>query len=130
MIGRNCAAVVVATSLALVAAAAAQPLRAPTEAESVALGRHVVERNCAMCHAVGAVGVSPNPAAPALRELSRRMEVEDLGEGLAEGILTQHPAMPEFRLTPPEVIGVIRYLRSIQHGPGTASIGRRSRARG
>ena len=103
-----------AASLSLSGAAASQPLREPTQAESVALGRSVVERNCAMCHAVGPSGASPNSAAPAFRGLSRRLDVEALGEGLAQGILTEHPAMPEFRLSPPEVIGVIRYLRSIQ----------------
>lgn len=95
-------------------AAFAQAVKPPTEEQSIALGKAVVERNCAMCHAVGRAGSSPNPNAPAFRDLSHRLNVDELGEGLAQGILTEHPAMPEFRLTPPEIIGVIRYLRAIQ----------------
>ncbi len=83
-------------------------------AQQVALGRALVARNCAMCHAVGEHGASPNPTAPAFRELHRRMDVDLLGEGLATGILTGHPAMPEFRFEPYEVVGIVRYLHAIQ----------------
>lgn len=86
----------------------------PSESEAGALGQRLVERNCAMCHAVGRTGTSPNAAAPAFRDLHRRMDVEMLGEGLAQGILTDHPAMPEFRFSPNEVVAIVRYLRSIQ----------------
>jgi mono/diheme cytochrome c family protein len=103
----------------------AQPAQPPTEEQSLALGKAVVERNCSQCHAVGRAGSSPNPNAPAFRDMSRRLDVEQLGEGLAQGILTEHPAMPEFRLTPPEIIGVIRYLRAIQQDQ-RASAGRRA----
>jgi cytochrome c len=40
--------------------------------------------------------------------------VEMLGQGGAEGILTRHPAMPEFRFQPHELVAIVRYLRSIQ----------------
>ena len=82
--------------------------------DQIELGRALVTRNCGMCHAVGDKGESPAPQAPPFRRLHERMDVESLGEGLATGILTQHPAMPEFRFTPREVIGVVRYLKSIQ----------------
>lgn len=91
----------------------AQP-DSPSTLEQIELGRALVERNCGMCHATGGKGDSPNPQAPPFRRLHERMDVESLGEGLATGILTQHPAMPEFRFTPHEVIGVVRYLKSIQ----------------
>jgi cytochrome c len=108
-----------AATFALPAASLAQ--KAPTEEQSIAIGRAVVERNCSMCHAVGAVGLSPNPSAPAFRDLSQRLDVDALGEGLAQGILTQHPAMPEFRLTTTEVVGVIRYIRTVQKKQRTDS---------
>lgn len=85
-----------------------------TEAQQVALGHRLVARNCGMCHAVGPAGLSANPQAPPFRFLNQRMEVDKLGEGLATGILTGHPAMPEFRFEPYEVVSIVRYLKSIQ----------------
>lgn len=105
-------------ALALAAAAVAPGVGASppdlSEQESIALGRSLVARNCGMCHAIDRTGVSPNPQAPAFRALGDRFDVEMLGEGLATGILTQHPAMPEFRFEPHEVIAIVRYLRSVQ----------------
>jgi cytochrome c len=80
----------------------------------VARGRQLVERNCAMCHATGLRGDSPSASAPRFRELGRRYPLEMLEEALAEGILTRHPAMPQFRFTAPEVNDIISYLNSIQ----------------
>ena len=85
-----------------------------SEAESIALGQALATRNCAMCHSVGKSGASPNKQAPPFRDLHQRMDVEILGEGLAQGILTNHPAMPEFRFAPQEVIAIVRYLKFIQ----------------
>ena len=89
------------------------------EAEQAVRGRALVERNCGMCHAVGKTGRSRDRQAPPFRELHQRYDVEMLGEALAEGILTGHPAMPEFRFEPPEVIAIIYYLRSIQEKQST-----------
>ena len=81
---------------------------------SVAKGRALVERNCGMCHAVGAEGPSPLAKAPPFRDLTERFDVDNLGEGLAQGILKGHPAMPEFRFQPQEVVSIVLYLKSIQ----------------
>ena len=67
-----------------------------------------------MCHAVGKAGVSPFQPAPPFRELNQRYKVDDLAEALAEGLITGHPAMPEFRFSPAEVNDIIRYIKSIQ----------------
>jgi len=102
-------------ALAAVLAAApalAQPQR--TEAQQLAQGRALITRNCGMCHAAGRTGASRNKDAPPLRDLHQRYDVEMIGEALAEGILTGHPAMPEFRFQPHEIISIIKYLRSIQ----------------
>jgi hypothetical protein len=63
---------------------------------------------------VGRDGNSPNPASPPFRELNRRYHIDDLGEALAEGILTGHPAMPEFRFPPEDIAAILQYLKSIQ----------------
>lgn len=82
--------------------------------QQIDLGRRLVARNCGMCHTLSRIGPSPNPQAPPFRSLSARFDVEQLGEGLATGILTEHPAMPEFRFEPYEVVAIVRYLRSVQ----------------
>jgi len=73
-----------------------------------------VRTNCARCHAVGKVGGSPLRIAPPFRTLHERYPVESLQESLAEGIVTGHPTMPEFRLDPGQVADVIAYLKSLE----------------
>jgi len=87
---------------------------AASEAASVDSGRKLVQRNCSQCHAVGERGESPRAGAPAFRDLHTRYPVAMLAEALAEGILTGHPAMPEFKFTPREIEDVIAYLDAIQ----------------
>lgn len=60
------------------------------------------------------VGESPLPAAPPFRTLHQRYPVESLEESLAEGIVTGHPDMPEFRFDPSQVGDVIAYLKSLE----------------
>jgi len=98
-------------AITLASAAAAQD---GAGAASIARGRDLIQRNCAMCHAVGATDASPNKAAPPFRDLHLRYPVENLAEALGEGILTGHPQMPEFKFAPTEVEDIIHYLDSIQ----------------
>lgn len=111
---KACVAAIAAALIASLAAPAAFAQPEPSVAEQIARGRILVTRNCSQCHAVGRTDRSPSPAAPPFRELNQRYDVEMLGEALAEGILTGHPAMPEYRFQPDEIISIIRYLRSIQ----------------
>jgi len=108
-------------------ATAAPPLREPSEIESLLLGRELAQRNCGMCHSLADKGPSPSAKAPPFRDLYKRMDVEALGEGLTQGILTQHPAMPEFRFQPNELVALVRYLRTMQ-ALQTTSLGARGRA--
>jgi len=94
--------------IAVVAASSAQA-QSPT-----ARGRLLAQRYCAGCHAIARNGDSPNRAAPPFRDLNQRYHIDDLAEALAEGILTGHPAMPEFRFPPQDVAAVLAYLKSIQ----------------
>ena len=83
-------------------------------ASAVESGRRLVQRNCGMCHATGLTDRSAFPNAPAFRDLHKRYPIASIGEALAEGILTGHPAMPEFRFAPNQVAEVLAYLESIQ----------------
>jgi mono/diheme cytochrome c family protein len=100
--------------IALLAAAAALLAATAAAGQSTAHGRALLERDCSACHAVGSRGASPDRAAPRFRELGRRYPIDGLAEALAEGILTGHPRMPEFRFSPGQVADIIAYLKSIQ----------------
>ena len=77
-------------------------------------GLVIVRTNCARCHAVGKTGDSTLPIAPPFRSLHERYPVENLQEPLAEGIVTGHPSMPEFRFDPGQVGDIIAYLKSLE----------------
>jgi mono/diheme cytochrome c family protein len=83
-------------------------------AASVSHGRQIAERNCAQCHAIGPKGESRNKVAPPFRTLGKRYPIDMLAEALAEGMLTGHPEMPEFRFSPSEIDDLIAYLKSVQ----------------
>jgi len=78
-------------------------------------GLILAEANCGGCHAVGKVGASPLKIAPPFRTLHLRYPVEDLEEPLAEGIVTGHPTMPEFRFDPGQVGDLIAYMKTLEH---------------
>jgi cytochrome c len=77
-------------------------------------GEQLVTRDCARCHAVGRAGTSRHRQAPPFRTLAERYPIESLEEALAEGIVSGHPDMPEFRFAASDVGAVIAYLKSIQ----------------
>ena len=76
--------------------------------------QRLAEAKCSHCHAVGRIGVSPLPIAPPFRMLHTRYPVESLAEALAEGIMTGHPSMPEFRLDPDQIENLIAYLKTLE----------------
>ena len=114
-------AAAIAGALILTAAARAADLD-----PAVARGRAFAEKNCGSCHAIGPSGASPLAKAPPFRTLHERYPVENLSEALAEGIVTGHPTMPEFRLDPDQITDLISYLKSLEPSPGRpAGPGRR-----
>jgi len=77
-------------------------------------GRRLAMVNCARCHSIDKVGPSPLKIAPPFRTLHERYSVEMLEEALAEGIVTGHPTMPEFRFEPDQVADFILFLKSLE----------------
>ena len=75
----------------------------------------ILKTNCSRCHAISKVGESPLKIAPPFRTLHERYPVQDLEEPLAEGIITGHPTMPEFRFDPDQVGDIIAYLKTLEH---------------
>jgi cytochrome c len=101
----------VAIALALAPSQAKGEVLSPAEQR----GLVIVRTNCSRCHAIGKIGDSPLPIAPPFRTLHQRYPVDDLQEPLAEGIVTGHPTMPEFRFDPGQVGDIIAYLKSLEH---------------
>jgi hypothetical protein len=52
--------------------------------------------------------------APPFRDLHRRYPVESLEESLAEGIVTGHPAMPEFQLPSDQIGDFVNFLKTLE----------------
>jgi len=92
------------------------PFESATNSALIARGAAYAAANCASCHASGATGDSPRTMAPAFRDIGKRYPVAQLSEAFGEGIVTAHPDMPEFILTPDDNRALIAYLESIQDG--------------
>lgn len=86
---------------------------AAAQQAAVERGREMAEQHCARCHAIGREDESRLPQAPPLRELPGRYPVEDLAEAFAEGIVTAHPAMPQFTFEPPQIEALLAYIDSL-----------------
>jgi cytochrome c len=88
------------------------PVLAASPAEQ--RGRSYAMSHCSRCHAIERTGQSPFQPAPPFRTLHQRYPIETLGEALAEGINTGHPAMPEFRLDPDQIHDLLSYLKTLE----------------
>lgn len=98
---------------ALMAAVSPNPALAQDD-ETVLAGRQLAQERCARCHAIAIEGSSPVAEAPPFRVLSERYPISDLEEALAEGIVTAHPAMPQFELEPVEITSLLAFIESVQ----------------
>lgn len=97
-------------AIILVAALHVGPAGAQGNADK---GKAFVERNCARCHAVGLDDDSHMPEAPPLRSLHTRYPIDSLTEAFAEGIVTGHPAMPQFQLDSETISDMLAYINSL-----------------
>jgi mono/diheme cytochrome c family protein len=102
------------TITALAALAGAVVAQGPAHAQSAQRGLVIARTLCAGCHATDKVSPSPLKDAPPFRDLHKRYPVEGLQEALAEGIVTGHPSMPEFRFDPGQVNDFIAFLNSLR----------------
>lgn len=84
------------------------------EDAAIAEGRHIAERACSPCHAIGTSDASPRVEAPPFRDLGRKYPPENLEEALAEGVVVGHPEMPEVKMTAREIAAFVAWLKTIQ----------------
>lgn len=80
-------------------------------------GKALLDANCSRCHATGQTGSSPFVKAPPFRNVMRIYGADSLQEALAEGLITGHPAMPEFVFPPDQVGAIITYLHTLEDQP-------------
>lgn len=93
---------------------AARAERAQMQAPNVQRGVTMARTYCVRCHSIDKASPSPLTAAPPFRDLHKRYPVEQLEEPLAEGLVTGHPSMPEFRFDPGQVDDFIAFLKSLE----------------
>ena len=86
----------------------------PLQAQQTRRGLDIARARCAMCHSIDKFSESPLKLAPPFRTLHKRYPVETLEESLAEGIMTGHPSMPEFRFRPDQVSDFIAFLNTLE----------------
>jgi cytochrome c len=89
-------------------------LQSASQAQSVQRGVVIARTYCMNCHAIDKVSPSPLREAPPFRDLHKMYPVEGLQESLAEGIVTGHPSMPEFRFDADQIGDFIAFLKSLR----------------
>jgi cytochrome c len=77
-------------------------------------GLTFVRVHCAQCHSIDKVSESPLAIAPPFRTFHQKFPIESLRRRLAEGIMTTHPSMPQFRLDADQISDVLAYLQTLQ----------------
>lgn len=83
-------------------------------AQSVQRGMLFARANCARCHSIDKYSESPLKIAPPFRTLHLKYPVTELQEALAEGIVTGHQNMPEFRLDGGQIADFLAFLKTLE----------------
>jgi cytochrome c len=86
-------------------------------------GKALAEKNCTACHAIGVTGNSPLREAPPFRDIAANYDEGELEDALNEGVATEHPAMPDWQMTPEQAAALARYVMSLApHGVKRADV--------
>jgi mono/diheme cytochrome c family protein len=87
---------------------------APINAANPEHGKRIARLYCAKCHSIDKISPSPLSRAPPFRTLHERYPVDALQESLAEGIVTGHPSMPEFRFEADQIGDFLSFLKTLE----------------
>jgi len=88
---------------------------ASADPDLIKKGRALAEANCARCHNLESMGESPFAPAPPFRVISRIYNSSDLEKAFAQGLVVEHPAMPEFRMTADQAAALAAFIDSLGH---------------
>ena len=86
----------------------------PCLAANAEQGKRLALTYCSRCHSTDRVSPSPLKIAPPFRTLHERYPVGMLEESLAEGIITGHPTMPQFRFDGDQIGDFIAFLKTLE----------------
>jgi cytochrome c len=88
---------------------------APAAADDVAidLGKRLAEENCTTCHAISTADLSPLADAPPFRDIALNYDSTELEDALNEGVPTEHPAMPDWQMTPEQAHALASFIMSL-----------------
>jgi cytochrome c len=82
-----------------------------------ALGKALATVNCATCHAIDVSGNSPMSDAPPFRNIALNYSPDELEDAFNDGVATEHPAMPDWQVTPEQAAALTAYIMSLAaHG--------------
>lgn len=81
---------------------------------SIEKGKNLATELCAKCHAIDKTSQSTVKEAPPFRTFSEKWPLENLEEALAEGIVTGHDKMPEFKFNPNQITDFLAFLSSLK----------------
>ncbi|QTC92210.1 c-type cytochrome [Brevundimonas goettingensis] len=84
------------------------------EWEAAARGRAIALAGCAGCHAIDRQGASPMAAAPPFRDIVARRSLHDIQQGMAQGLVTAHPAMPRYDFRASEIDDLRAYFEILR----------------
>lgn len=83
------------------------------DADPVAKGKSLAEANCAICHAIYEAGSSPLAIAPPFRDIATTYDPEELEDAFNDGVATDHPAMPDWQMTPDQAHALATYIMTL-----------------
>lgn len=81
--------------------------------DPVAKGKSLAEANCAICHAIYEAGASPLAIAPPFRDIATSYDPEELEDAFNDGVATDHPAMPDWQMTPDQAHALATYIMTL-----------------
>ncbi|MGL4395204.1 MAG: c-type cytochrome [Hyphomicrobium sp.] len=96
------------------AEAPSAPAQSTSDPDAIATGKALLSKTCSWCHAIARDDKSRHGKAAPFREIVHRYPLDNLEEALAEGIISGHPDMPEFKYTPAEIDAILAYLETLK----------------
>jgi cytochrome c len=76
-------------------------------------GLALARQNCMVCHAIDQASASPLAAAPPFRDIALLYDGGELEDALNEGVATEHPAMPDWQMTPEQARQLAAFVMSL-----------------